>query len=38
MGTLADATQQSGGTLTGIVDRLIDDGWSALCAVSTIGG
>jgi DNA-binding MarR family transcriptional regulator len=26
MGTLADATQQSGGTLTGIVDRLIDDG------------
>jgi len=25
MGTLADATQQSGGTLTGIVDRLIDD-------------
>jgi DNA-binding MarR family transcriptional regulator len=26
MGTLADSTQQSGGTLTGIVDRLIDDG------------
>jgi MarR family transcriptional regulator, organic hydroperoxide resistance regulator len=26
MGTLADVTQQSGGTLTGIVDRLIDDG------------
>lgn len=26
MGALADATQQSGGTLTGIVDRLIDDG------------
>ena len=26
MGTLAEATQQSGGTLTGIVDRLIDDG------------
>ena len=25
MGTLADATEQSGGTLTGIVDRLIDD-------------
>ena len=26
MGVLADATQQSGGTLTGIVDRLIDEG------------
>ena len=26
MGVLADVTQQSGGTLTGIVDRLIDDG------------
>ena len=26
MGDLADATQQSGGTLTGIVDRLIVDG------------
>jgi len=26
MGALANATQQSGGTLTGIVDRLIDDG------------
>src|SRR6266545_8380210 len=26
MGALADVTQQSGGTLTGIVDRLIDDG------------
>ncbi len=26
MGELADATQQSGGTLTGIVDRLIVDG------------
>ena len=26
MGTLAELTQQSGGTLTGIVDRLIDDG------------
>lgn len=26
MGDLADATQQSGGTLTGIVDRLIADG------------
>jgi len=26
MGTLAEVTQQSGGTLTGIVDRLIDDG------------
>lgn len=26
MGTLAEATQQSGGTLTGIVDRLIEDG------------
>src|SRR5919198_3821475 len=26
MGVLADATQQSGGTLTGIIDRLIDDG------------
>ena len=26
MGALADMTQQSGGTLTGIVDRLIDDG------------
>jgi len=26
MGSLADVTQQSGGTLTGIVDRLIDDG------------
>lgn len=26
MGELADATQQSGGTLTGIVDRLIADG------------
>src|SRR6266540_3599593 len=26
MGRLADVTQQSGGTLTGIVDRLIDDG------------
>jgi len=26
MGRLADVTQQSGGTLTGIFDRLIDDG------------
>jgi DNA-binding MarR family transcriptional regulator len=26
MGVLADATEQSGGTLTGIVDRLIDEG------------
>lgn len=26
MGALAEATAQSGGTLTGIVDRLIDDG------------
>jgi DNA-binding MarR family transcriptional regulator len=26
MGALAEDTQQSGGTLTGIVDRLIDDG------------
>lgn len=26
MGTLAEITQQSGGTLTGIVDRLIEDG------------
>lgn len=26
MGMLAEVTQQSGGTLTGIVDRLIDDG------------
>ena len=26
MGVLAEVTQQSGGTLTGIVDRLIDDG------------
>jgi DNA-binding MarR family transcriptional regulator len=26
MGTLVEATRQSGGTITGIVDRLIDDG------------
>jgi DNA-binding MarR family transcriptional regulator len=26
MGTLVEATRQSGGTVTGIVDRLIDDG------------
>jgi DNA-binding MarR family transcriptional regulator len=26
MGTLVEATRQSGGTVTGIIDRLIDDG------------
>src|SRR5919201_2193407 len=29
MGTLVDATRQSGGTVTGIVDRLISDGLAA---------
>jgi DNA-binding MarR family transcriptional regulator len=29
MGTLVEATRQSGGTVTGIVDRLIDDGLMA---------